>query len=487
MAELTAGPGLSRLVQARAAAGWIALGGLASAGAGVAAQFEPTIALDAALVACVAVAIALRPFEALVLVLLVRTAAPSSVFIDVALTVSGGIALALCARRLPAKGVLVPLLALLLITLPFVPLSPSPDEGRQPSGVFVPGLGIRYAGPPSTEILQWLRIAAAAAALGLAAWTVRDRRRLDLVVAASLGAAAYPIFKGLEQLATGSYSRSRRGYDAIAGPFYHPNYFSFYLVVVLAIAIGAFIQMQSLRARVPIALLIAAGTTCLAFTYTRAAWLGFAVLVVLMAVLSYRRLLAVAGVGLLLAALAVPSLATSVNKRLNEISNPTSGKNDSWAWRTGEWRRMLPRGLERPLAGNGFGSYPRMTYVEFGALDPTYSTRIESDRSKVGFGAHNDYLKMLVETGFPGLALWVTVLVAAAVVMARARRVTALQGYGSAGLALMVTFIGMSVSDNLQSYTAVPFYTLAFVGAVAGAAYGIRARRAPEGGATGSP
>jgi O-antigen ligase len=476
-----------RLPGARSAAGWIALGGLASVGAGVAAHAEPTLALDVALACCAAAAIALRPFDALIIVLVVRATASSSVSLDLVLCVSGGLALAFVARRLPAKGVLVPLVALLLFTLPFVPLLPSPDEGRQPSGLFLPALGIRYADAPSTEILQWLRIGAAAAALGLAAWTVRDRRRLDWVVVAILAAASYPVVKGLQQLVSGSYVHTRAGFNALSGPFYHPNYFAFYLVVVLAVAVAAMIEMHSLRARLPLAALVAASTVCLAFTYTRAAWLGFGVFVLLMALFSYRRLLAVAAVAILIAAIAVPSLAGEVNHRINEVSNPTSGADDSWGWRVGEWKRMFPHGVSHPLVGNGFGSYTRLTYVEFGALDPTYSTRIEADRTKRGFGAHNDYLKMFVETGVTGFLLWVGMLVGAAVTMARARRVPGLGGYASAGFAMIVAFMGMSFSDNIQAYTAVLFYALAFVGAVAGAAYGIRARRAPAGGPTGTP
>jgi O-antigen ligase len=476
-----------RLPAARSAAGWIALGALASVGAGIGAQADPTIAFAIALAAVAAAAIAIRPFEGLIVILLVRAIASSSVILDLIMCISGLIALALCARRLPAKGLLVPLFVLLLITIPFVPLSPSPDEGRQPSGLFLPVFGERYLGVPSIELLQWLRIGAATAVLGLAAWTVRDRRRLDLVVMAILAGAAYPIVKGLQQLVTGDYVHTRAGFDTVTGPFYHPNYFAFYIVVVLAVAVAAMIEMRTLWARIPIGLLTAAGCVCLAYTYTRAAWIGFGVFALLMAILSYKRVLAVVAVAILLAAIAVPSLAGSINHRINEVSHPTSGKDDSWSWRVGEWKRMFPRGVSHPILGNGFGSYPRLTYVEFGALDPTYSTRIEADRTKRGFAAHNDYLKMFVETGVPGVLLWFGMFVAAIVTMVRARRVRGLGAYGSAGAAVVVAFLGMSFSDNVQGYTAVTFYLLAFLGAVAGAAYGIKGRQEPEVGPTGSP
>jgi O-antigen ligase len=255
---------------------------------------------------------------------------------------------------------------------------------------------------------------------------------------------------------------------------------------VLAIAVAAMIEMRSLRARVPLGLFVVAGLVCLAYTYTRSAWIGFGVFVLLMAFLSYRRVLAVAAVAILLAAIAVPSLATSVNNRINEISHPKSGQDDSWAWRTGEWNRMFKYGVKKPLTGNGFGSYTRLTLVEFGRLDGTYSTQIEADRTKLGFGAHNDYLKMFVEAGVPGVLLWLGMFIGAVITMFRARRVPGLRAYASAGVAMIVAFIGMSFSDNIQAYTAVLFYALAFVGAVAGAAYGIRGRRAPEAGPTGS-
>jgi O-antigen ligase len=463
----------------------MALGGLAAAGAGIAAQEQPLLVFDVALAGCAAVAIALRPFEALLALLLVRATAANSVFLDLATCVGGAIALVLCARRLPAKAMIVPLALFLLITLPFVPFVPSPDEGRQPPGFFLPVLGFRYMDAPSTELLQWLRVGAAASALGLAAWTVRSRFRLDVVVGVILAGAAVPVYKGIEQLVSGDYS-PRAGFDAVAGPFYHPNYFAFYLVVVLAVGIAAILEARELRLRVPLAVLLTGATVCLTFTYTRAAWLGFGCLVLTMALLSYRRVLVVAAVAVLLAALAVPSLAGSVEERVKQVSSPTSGQDDSWEWRKGEWRRMLPNGLEHPIVGNGFGSYSRVSVEEFGLLDPTYSTRIEADRTKHGFAAHNDYLKMFVETGFPGLALWVAMLVGAGLTMARARHVPGLRAYASAGLALTIVFAGMSVSDNIQAYTAVPLYALAFLGAVAGAAARIRAGRAPGAGPTGS-
>jgi O-antigen ligase len=188
---------------------------------------------------------------------------------------------------------------------------------------------------------------------------------------------------------------------------------------------------------------------------------------------------------LLCAAIAFPSQTDKVQSRIDNITHPQKSGDDSWSWRKGEWRRMFPHGADHLLTGTGFGSYSRITVKEFGTQDPRYSTAVTPGR--LGFAAHNDYLKMFVEDGLPGFVLWVLVLTGSVALMWRARRPPGLRGYATAGVALSIAFLGMSFSDNIQAYTAVLIYAFGFFGAVAGAAgIGRRTGPRPEAAPTGS-
>lgn len=490
----TAGRGLRALAWALPAIA------LAAAG-GVLANSEPELALSLALASLASVAIAISPLYALLAILAARATFADSVFLDAATAVGGIGALLLAAPRLPLRPVTIPLIGLLLFALPSVPLAPSLDEGIVPDALYVPGLGLSYAPYPSLELLEWLRLAAVLAVGGLAAWAVRDRRSLQILVAVIVASSVVPAVIALNQLATGeTFVRLGTDFEAVRGPFTHPNYLAFYLVVVLTVGAVAILELRSRLVRIATAVPLALATACLVLTYTRAAWIGFAAVLLLLAVLRERRILAAAALLLVIGSVAFPGTTADVEERFSDLNTPsqtTGSENDnSWPWRTGQWRRMVPRGLERPLTGEGFGSYSRVTIEEFGSRDLRYSTVLDPTDpigSPRGFSAHNDYVKMFVELGFPGLVLWVAVLGGMITAMLAARRVPAVRGYAEGGLALALALIVMAASDNIQGYTAVLIYSVALIGGIAGAARGISASRrngeeqAPAGGSREKP
>lgn len=463
-----------------------------AAGAGVLASAHPELALSVVIAAGASIAIVLNPLYALLLILVVRGSFADTVFVDAVTAVAGVIALAAAAPRLPLRWVTVPLGLLLLFALPSVPLTPSFDEGTVPEGLYVPVVGLRYADYPSIEFLEWMRLLTVLAVGGLAAWAVRSRGALQMLVTAILFSALVPCLNGLEQLASGdTFARPGSGFEAIQGPFTHPNYFAFYLVVVVTVGTIAALEARSQKARIVAALPLALASICLVLTYTRAAWIGLAVVLLLLAVLRDRRILAGAGAVLVIASIAFPAAREDVEDRfgaLGSTSENGSETDNSWGWRTGQWERMVPHGSEHPLTGEGFGSYSRVTIEEFGSRDSEYSTVLNPDdplHSPRGFSAHNDYVKMWVEGGVTGLLLWAAALGGMVATMLAARRVPEVRGWAEGALALAIALAVMSASDNLQGYTAVLVYSVAFFGGIAGAARGIEARRAP--GAAGSP
>lgn len=451
-----------------AALAWAGAAAALSVGVGLLAGANSMILLDIALVVAAGVAFVWRPYEMLLLLLLLRATLADSAFLDLGVLVGGGLAL-LVTRSLPAKRVSVPFLLLLIIAIASVPGAPSADEGPKDVWLELPKTAIPYLPTPSNELFEWLRLASLFVIFCLAATVIRDAKRLRTLVAVALVAAVGPLFIGIQQLITGD-TTYRSGVEAIRGPFEHPNYFAFYLLVVLSFGTVAFLEERRPRRRMALAALLAAGGLCLFMTYTRAAWVGAIAILLLLAMLRYRRLWAVGAVALVAVLAAFPSVTGTVEDRFDTVSETTPEGRNSWTWRKKQWTRMIPYGYEEPITGQGFGSYTRTTVREFGT---TGSLAVVQDPDDVvggprGFAAHNDYVKMFVEMGLPGLALWVTVLVMLLVSVLMARRKPGVGPQATAAAAFLVVLLGVSASDNLQGYTVVGACALALAGGVIG-------------------
>src|SRR3954470_3726364 len=464
--------------------GWAAGAMALSLAAGVLAGVSSDVALDMALVAVAAVAIALRPYFVLIGVVLILAAVPQREWLPFVLFAGAALALAVRAPSLPGKCVWIPLLLLLLIALPSVPLLPTHYEGLVANPyLHLPDVGVQYARTPSIALHDWLSLGSVVALFSLAAWCVRSRIRVETVARAVVLSSVLPIAVGIGQLATGNtYERIGTSLHSVRGTFPHPNYFAFYLVVVLALAIALLLESSSIALRVGLSLLVVAGVVCLFLTYTRSAWIGFAITLLGIAVLRYRRLLVLAFVGLAIAALAAPGAVNRAEKRFGDLtSRSQANDSSSWDWRIDQWSAILPYGFDRPFTGQGWDSYARLTVRKFGHGNrrfPTVRFPAYGVFSPVGFTAHNDYVKSFVELGVPGFVLWVLTLVGLLVTSLRARRLPGVGGIASASAATAIALMVMSASDNLQGYTAVLSYAFVVCGALAGvtAAY---ARRGP--------
>jgi ABC-type transport system involved in cytochrome c biogenesis permease subunit len=83
-------------------------------------------------------------------------------------------------------------------------------------------------------------------------------------------------------------------------------------------------------------------------------------------------------------------------------------------------------------------------------------------------------VRAIVETGIPGLVLWVLFLTGLVSVPLKGRRVPGVAPYAAAAAAIGVALIVISASDNVSGYTVVLVYAAALAGGVAGAARGVR-------------
>jgi O-antigen ligase len=439
--------------------------GLAAATGLVVASGRAYIALDVVLVVVAAFAIARWPhISVLVLFALIPK---DSLFLELLVVAAAVIVLVRRLDWIPARVVTVSLTLLVLLAL--VKLRWHPDPQQNPI-LPLPGLGWEWLPTMAPPATAWLRLCFVLVAFLLAAWALGEQKWVRRALWVAVAASAWPIAVGLKQYANGDFvatsaSGGRASFRAVESVFTHPNGFAFYLVVVIGLLVLAFIQARTTPTRIALLVLLAGAGVCLMHTYTRSAWIGAAALLVVMGAWRWRRLLAVGGVALILAAIAFPQTTKVVQQRFGDLSSQSEAHaSNSWSWRTGQWEKLLPLGSQHPFSGTGFGTYPEMTVRVFGVQDPRYPTFVQGGQP--GFAAHNDYVRMFVEMGVPGLVLWVAVLGGLFVSLARRARHPAVGDYAVTLAATTLVLAAISFADNVQAYTVPMFYLFALSGAV---------------------
>ncbi len=177
----------------------------------------------------------------------------------------------------------------------------------------------------------------------------------------------------------------------------NPNVLAEYLIMILPIAVVGFLTQKSLSGKM--LYLFSGGIlcACLIFTWSRGAWLGILIAMMLF-LLMYSKKILVAG---LFGVLAVPFLPfvlpQSVLDRFLSIGNLGD---TSTSYRVHIWEGTLNMLRDHFLGGIGVGT------GVFGEIYPRYSlSGIESAPH-----SHNLYLQILVETGILGLILFLIVL-----------------------------------------------------------------------------
>ena len=184
-------------------------------------------------------------------------------------------------------------------------------------------------------------------------------------------------------------------YGGTAGP--RPAAFSSFLLPLLLLAVSHFLAARDRGARLRYGLLAAVGSGALMLTFTRAAWIGFALgLAYLLAARMRRRLLVGRNVAVLLIILLVVTLALLPRILMRVGEDYRAALEERWAL-----VRMALQVIEaNPLMGAGAGAYP---YVF-----RDYLTSESADRWL--YVVHNVYLLRAAETGLPGLVAWLAFL-----------------------------------------------------------------------------
>lgn len=208
------------------------------------------------------------------------------------------------------------------------------------------------------------------------------------------------------------FSRTGMDIDEISnriyGTFAHPNILATYALLLLLVLINELAAQKKLSFKTApaglkwLAIFLLA---IIAFTYTRIAWIGAALLFIILGLIYYRKIL----VAFLSAAALFFVLFYPLNNYLIQNYNfnlQSSGlisrltarneDSDSVKWRLNLANKVWPLFRQRWLLGYGYGSFPKV-WDDNKDAGNIWDTTSE---------AHNDYIKIAFESGVIGLILF---------------------------------------------------------------------------------
>ena len=199
----------------------------------------------------------------------------------------------------------------------------------------------------------------------------------------------------------------------IYGTFAHPNILATYsLLLLLVLANGLVADKKLSFKEVPVhsKFLILFLLIIMAFTYTRIAWIGAALLFIILGLIYYRKILIVVlSAAALFFALFYPLnnyLIQNYNINLQSsglIARLTSRNEDSDSikWRISLANKVLPLFKQHWFLGYGYGSFPKV-WDDNKDIGNIWDSTSE---------AHNDYIKIAFESGIIGLALFLSIFI----------------------------------------------------------------------------
>ncbi|MFA6948969.1 MAG: O-antigen ligase family protein [Eubacteriales bacterium] len=234
---------------------------------------------------------------------------------------------------------------------------------------------------------------------------IRDTEWIKRCITAAIGGglfvSLYGIYENYFGLAQTTWQDEEMFEDIsgrVVSTFGNPNVLAEYLIMLLPIALAALLLSKSAKSGVPRFVIFGAVSLCLVFTWSRGAWLGLLIALMLFALIYSRRslLIIIAGV------CAVPFmpfvLPQNIISRFTSIGNMSD---TSTAYRVNIWRAVTD--MISDFFGGGIG----VGGSAFAEVYPSYSLAgIESAPH-----SHQLYLQILLEIGIFGLLIFLAAMI----------------------------------------------------------------------------
>jgi len=190
-----------------------------------------------------------------------------------------------------------------------------------------------------------------------------------------LGSAVLPLILGGFQIISNSGNKFTQGFNRIYGTFSHPNMFAFFLAITLFVLL--YIRKSQSRKKMWNHILLITIFIELFFTFTRAAWIT--VFLVFVFFIMFQRRLNIKLIFFFSIPIILIVVFPFIQKRFVDLDPERFGQN-SLIWRFNAWSYTIQKVAAHPILGHGIGAYAE----------------------DFNFAAHNDYLRLLYETGILG-------------------------------------------------------------------------------------
>jgi len=299
------------------------------------------------------------------------------------------------------------------------------------------------------SLTEWLRWSSffALFVLGFCLW--RGGKNVTILIKTLIFSSFIPMLAALWQTASdsGFFDGERLRAN---GTFVHPNMLAFYLVFVITLSLFIFLTLRREAVEKYFYLLLVLPLIAtLIFTYTRGAWLCLSLTLLLIGLTRFRIFLISALLVLAIFYMGFPV----IQERVNSLASFSA--TDSTVWRLDLWRDAFSYSSVHPLVGYG----PGMA-----------ETVIGNNRSVIlgSSEPHNDYIKIILETGALGLAAYLLLIVSLLANLWRAWRRENKPRQKLLFLFLLIfslSFYIMSAGDNLLRDSALQWSFWALIGA----------------------
>lgn len=285
--------------------------------------------------------------------------------------------------------------------------------------------------------------------------TIRGRLQIhSLMIAICMGMSIHGAIEAAKFIATG-------GGHILLGPatFGDNNHFGLAILMVIPPLVYLYRYSLSLIVRIALAFAIAGNVAGVIATNSRGALLGMVavgVSILWQSKHKARALVIVALLGGIGAAIAPERWY----QRMNTIGSAES--DGSFLSRVSSWKMNLLVALDRPLTGGGFSAME--DYAVFSAYLPQFSMLdfIPTAPPTIAFAAHSIYFQVLGDTGFLGLALFLSLLYLAfrntRIIMRLAKDRQEFEWAYDAARFLRFTLIAYTVSGAALSLAYFEFY-----------------------------
>lgn len=299
---------------------------------------------------------------------------------------------------------------------------------------------------PAASLAAIIRLAAQFVLFLLVYCLVRTRVQVDRMLAILVAAALPPVIWGFVQILTGNPSYI---HPALANGITQPRLASPFgegltlgTFLVLPSILVAILLLESRRGGGQLLLGGLFGFLMFSFYFTlaRGPWMGFVLALLLLGAVRYRALLVLLPIIIALAVILIPD----VNRRVSPVvespdQTTAAGRVDLWSGALTEFRK-------HPLLGAGFGAADEEAGIERQGRTANF---------------HNDYLRVLADTGALGLATYIWLLAAAAVSVLGALRRLKVRHYQTIALsflAVWAAFIVIRFTGNVLTHQVYQYY-----------------------------